>query len=132
MKKSTRMTLLTLVALTILLVSTAAPAMGAGLTLLNVTVKGTRGLILTFDAGGEYSGAMNGTAAVGWKTYPMYCAKGSAGKLICFVGSGIFRHSGKTALVSLGGEKFSVGIPSRPHKHSDDFLCSEDPYDPNC
>lgn len=33
----------------------------------------------------------------------MYCAMARTGKLVCYIGSGIFKHVGKTALASISG-----------------------------
>lgn len=133
MKKSIFTSLLAVIILIVLLLSTAAPAMGASLTLLSVTARGSRGLILTFSTGSDYSGAMNGTATVGWHQYPMYCAQATIGQLVCFIGSGIFRHAGKTALIVLGNNQISVSIPDRPLPNRlPGWWCEEFPNDPRC
>lgn len=132
MKKSLRLATFSLLALTFLLISTVAPVLGAGLTLLSVEAKRSRGLVLTFDTGGDYSGAISGMATVGWSSYPMYCANGSAGKLVCFIGSGIYKHAGKNAVVSIGGQTFNVGIPSRGTGSLPSWWCLEFPQDRRC
>ena len=132
MKKHLRLSLLSGVVLALMLMATTAPALGAGLTLVSVTSKGSRGLILTFEAGSEYTGATGGTATVGWRSYPMYCGMAGSGKLVCYIGSGIFKHAGKTALVSIGGQTFSVGIPAGGGKPLPWWYCLEFPEDPRC
>lgn len=132
MKRHLRLSLLSGVVLAFLLVAATAPALGAGLTLVDVTFKGSRGLILTFDVGSDYTGATGGAARVGWKTYPMYCGLAGSGKLICYIGAGIFKHAGKTAVVSIGGQSFSVGIPEGGGKALPWWYCLEFPEDPRC
>lgn len=114
MKRSLRITLLTMVALVAMLASSAAPALGSGMTLMKVTARREGPLILTFDAGNAYSGRLGGVAYVGYDSYPMHCGMNQRGKLVCRIGGGIYRHSGKTALISLGGQRMGVYIPDRP------------------
>jgi hypothetical protein len=126
--------LLTVLQVTALLALTAAPALGAGLTLVHVASRPSRGLTLTFDISEGYANETSGTASVGWRTYPMYCGANSSGKLLCFIGSGIYRHAGKTALVTIGGQTFSVVIPSKvgDGKSLPAWWCDAYPQDHRC
>lgn len=62
----------------------------------------------------------------------MYCAMAGTGKLVCYIGSGILKHAGKTAQVSIGGQTFGVGIPEGGGSFLPAWWCLEFPEDPRC